>query len=125
MASTAIKNDVTSKGGLECIQLGQKYNVGQWIKRGIHLLIKQRSPLNRKVLEGGGLSLNTICGICIARDRAVVEVVVQVYSSSIYSNRENATYLRRDESGMQKAAEEIFASEYAAYGGMGKETLHL
>jgi len=42
------------------------------------------------------------------------------------SDYTDITYLRRDESEMDKAAEEIIASsEYAAYGGMGKESLRL
>ena len=75
-------------------------------------------------MEVGGLSLNAICGICIARDQVVVEVVVQEYSHRYRMNYTRNTYLRREESGMQKAAEEIFVSEYAAYGWMGKESLH-
>ena len=87
--------------------------------------VKQACSLERKVLEGGGLSLKMICVIYAAREQSVVGIVVQVYSPSAYSNCANATYLRRDESGMEKAAEEIFAFESAGYGGMGKESLRL
>jgi len=135
VASAAIKKDVITKNGLECIQLGQKYNVGQWIQHGIHLLIKQQSPIDRKVMEDGGLSLKTICAIYAARDKAVVSVIVQVanqvtnhfdhYGGYGGATSTPTTYLNRNESGMKGCAEEIFASEYSAYGGMGKEALTL
>ena len=123
----AIKNDVITKTGLECIQLGQKYNVGQWIKRGIHFLIKQLSPLVRKAMEDSGLSLSTTCAIYAARDQAVLRVAVNVHRNSTYghTNFTPTEYLTRDESRMHEAAEEIFASDYAAYGGIGKESLFL
>jgi len=52
-------------------------------------------------------------------------MVVQLYLPSMYLDHTKATYLRRNELGMQKAAEEIFALEYFVYGGMGKESLSL
>jgi len=75
-------------------------------------------------MEAGGLSLRTISSIYVARDRALVTFLVPVHTPSNHAQCTNEISLRRDESGMPRATEDIFASGYAAYeGSVGKKDL--
>ena len=112
---------------MEFIQLGEKYDVGPWIKRGLYLLIQQPDFLSIDEMKNAGLSVETICLIFYFRDRSIVKTVVQVSTAPIYGSvkGKSAVYLKRSKSGIKEAAEEIFASQYSLYGGLGKDSLDL
>jgi len=127
-ASEALKSQIAAKSGMECIQIGQEYDVGPWIKRGIYLLIKQNTSLDFWVMsEEWGLSLKTIGLIYHYRDQALFETVhvsrgsTHGYGGGVYF--ESATYFDRKVEGMKEGAEKIFALKYSAYGGLGKDDL--
>ena len=140
-ASTVLQGLVRPKGGLECIQLGVRYNVGPWIKRGIYLLLKQQDPLALKEMKAGGLTMEAICSIYASRDGALVKVDVPVPEPVVPKKPNDDTWghtfgrlvspeptppvihLTRQESGLKQNAEEIFLAEFGAYGGLGKDSL--
>ena len=136
-ASKVLREMISKVGGLYCILLGCKYNVGPWIRRGIYLLIQQKEPLDLKALKNGGLNSDTICLIYSFRDRAIVETEVETkveapraknrigtgFSTSDGTCWKKVMHLQRDESEFCRGVAEIFASEYATYDGLGKESL--
>ena len=133
-ASEALKSEIAAKSGWECIQIGQKYDVGPWIKLGLYLLIQQKTPLDFWVMDGEwGSTLRTIGLIYHYRDQALVETQVNVaeFTSIPFSTRNQLSgwrivpYFDRKVEEMKEGAEKMFASEYSAYRFLGKDDLDL
>ena len=59
---------MSTKKGLDCIQLGRQYRVRPWVKWGLFLLVGKGEELDFKGLREGGLGIETICALYLIRE---------------------------------------------------------